>query len=74
MKILDIIVDKNYTMHVFKIYSDYDRNLFKYVVEALCSNYCFNTDIKEEVLNNLPLKKKIRVLIETNPNKVSISH
>ena len=70
MKILDIVIDKNHTTYIFKIYSDYDRYIFKHVIQALCNDYCFAPDIKEEILHDLPLKKKITVVIKTEPNEI----
>lgn len=74
MKILDISLFRNHTTCLFKIYSDYDRELFRHVVSALCCDYCFSTNLPDNIIDNLPLKKRIKVTICSNPGEVIVNY
>jgi hypothetical protein len=64
MKVIDIIQDNNRLVALFKLKNSYDRELFKHVVQALCSNYCFSPNIPDDTLAGIPLKVEVTVIIK----------
>lgn len=64
MKVIDIIQESHRLVALFKLENSYDRKLFKHVVQALCTNYCFSPNIPDDTLSRFPLEAEVTVIIK----------